>query len=144
MCDANTTSCESWLKTGHDNPMARGLCCHSRKNFVKIMVKRNRKSVNSGKQSKSYEVLDSAAVSLLLGGDVKSFVKEMHPNADEASLEFYADVFSFFQIERREDTYFRIQNFLDDNHLFPTGDERMDYFITVVLNVMARSTINNK
>lgn len=108
------------------------------------MVKRNRKSVNSGKQSKSYEVLDSAAVSLLLGGDVKSFVKEMHPNADEASLEFYADVFSFFQIERREDTYFRIQNFLDDNHLFPTGDERMDYFITVVLNVMARSTINNK
>ena len=66
------------------------------------MVKRNRKSVNSGKQSKSYEVLDSAAVSLLLGGDVKSFVKEMHPNADEASLEFYADVFSFFQIERRE------------------------------------------
>ena len=105
------------------------------------MATRNRKSVNSGKQSKSYEVLDSVAVSLLLGGDVNSFVKEMHPNAGEASLEFYADVFSFFQIERREYTYFRIQIFLDDNHLYPTGDERLDYFIEVVLNQIARSTI---
>lgn len=104
------------------------------------MATRNRKSDNSGKQSKEYGVLDSAALSLLLGGDVNSFVKEMHPNTDEASLEFYTDVFSFFQIERREDTYFRIQNFLSDNHLYPTGDERMDYFIEVVLNVMARST----
>ena len=105
------------------------------------MAKKTRKSVNSGNQLKNAGVLDSAAVSLLLGGDVNSFVKEMHPNADEASLEFYADVFSFFQIERREDTYFRIQNFLDDNHLYPTGDERLDYFIEVVLNQMARSTI---
>ena len=109
-----------------------------------MATKRNRKPVNSGNQLKNAGALDSAAVSLLLGGDAKSFVKKFHPNADEASLDFYADVFSFFQIERREDTYFRIQNFLSDNNLNPTGDERLDYFIQVVLNVMARSALNNK
>lgn len=108
------------------------------------MARKNRKPVNSGNQLKNAGSLDSAAVSLLLGGDAKSFVKNFHPNADEASLDFYADVFSFFQIERREDTYFRIQNFLSDNNLNPTGDERLDYFIEVVLNVMARSALNNK
>ena len=108
------------------------------------MAKKKKQSVNSGNQSKSVGVLDSAAVSILLGGDAKNFVKNFHPNADEASLDFYADVFSFFQIERREDTYFRIQEFLDDNNLYPTGDERLDYFIEVVLNVMARSAFNNK
>ena len=102
------------------------------------MAKKTRKSVNSGNQLKNAGVLDSAAVSLLLGGDAKSFVKNFHPYADEASLDFYADVFSFFQIERREDTYFRIQNFLDAHNLYPTGDERLDYFIEVVLNSMSR------
>lgn len=95
-------------------------------------------SVGLGKERKVAELQDQAAFAFLLNGDAREFMKVMHPDADEASLDFYTDVFSYFQIDMDQDTYFRILNFLYDNNLMETGDKRLDYFIDVVLNHFGR------
>ena len=96
------------------------------------------KTVQLGDEKRKAVIQDQAAFAFLLDGDARKFMKVMHPDADEASLDFYTDVFSYFQIDMDQDTYFRILNFLYDNNLYETGDKRLDYFIDVVLNHFGR------
>lgn len=95
-------------------------------------------SVGLGSDKRKAELQDQAAFAFLLNGNARELMKVMHPDADEASLDFYTDVFSYFQIDMDQDTYFRILNFLYDNNLRETGDKRLDYFIEVVLNYFGR------
>ena len=95
-------------------------------------------SVGLGSDKRKAELQDQAAFAFLLNGNARELMKVMHPDADEASLDFYTDVFSYFQIDMDQETYFRILNFLYDNNLRETGDKRLDYFIEVVLNYFGR------